>query len=417
MRRRHGQRRHLAEQLLFAGLARGAGAATAGTDSAAGAAGASRRVRARCPRAQATSESGRHASVALGRMPALDPVAGFVRRRTPRHRRGRRRASPITCVPESVAEVPAADEPWPSKVTATASGPCSPRGSRRRRTCISCWRSWPAVTATFISTSSARSRIRRLLGPLPRTGVATACDGHRRVHRRGDASRSPAPPVERTTCMILPTLGENFGHVIVEAWTAGCPVLVSDRTPWRQLASHGVGWDVALDHRALGRRDRRVPRHERGGSPGDATTRPGAGPSRLGRGRRRRRIVATADRGGGAATGVPRRSRSRARDRRRRRHRPMRVAVVAPDLREPGGVREKALFVARSLTRPARRLGAGRVACDLSHRRVERSSAPTADMVETARLALQPSRSSPWITSAPWEPRSRWRGTRGGARF
>jgi glycosyltransferase involved in cell wall biosynthesis len=48
--------------------------------------------------------------------------------------------------------------------------------------------------------------------------------------------------------MILPTLGENFGHVIVEAWTAGCPVLVSDRTPWRQLASHGVGWDVALDH-------------------------------------------------------------------------------------------------------------------------------------------------------------------------
>ena len=30
----------------------------------------------------------------------------------------------------------------------------------------------------------------------------------------------------------------------------------------------------------------------------------------------------------------------------------MRVGIVAPDLREPGGVREKALFVARSLTRP-----------------------------------------------------------------
>jgi len=50
--------------------------------------------------------------------------------------------------------------------------------------------------------------------------------------------------------MILPTLGENFGHIVVEAWAAGCPVLVSDRTPWRHLAASGIGWDVPLDRAA-----------------------------------------------------------------------------------------------------------------------------------------------------------------------
>lgn len=55
---------------------------------------------------------------------------------------------------------------------------------------------------------------------------------------------------------LLPTLGENFGHVICEALGAGCPVLISDRTPWRKLSEAGAGWDIPLDdvqafHRAL----------------------------------------------------------------------------------------------------------------------------------------------------------------------
>jgi glycosyltransferase involved in cell wall biosynthesis len=44
----------------------------------------------------------------------------------------------------------------------------------------------------------------------------------------------------------LPSLGENFGHVILEALLAGCPVLISDRTPWRGLESKGAGWDLPL---------------------------------------------------------------------------------------------------------------------------------------------------------------------------
>jgi glycosyltransferase involved in cell wall biosynthesis len=45
---------------------------------------------------------------------------------------------------------------------------------------------------------------------------------------------------------LFPTLGENYGHVIFEALAAGCPVLISDQTPWRQLADAGVGWDIPL---------------------------------------------------------------------------------------------------------------------------------------------------------------------------
>jgi len=44
----------------------------------------------------------------------------------------------------------------------------------------------------------------------------------------------------------LPTRGENFGHVIFEALLGGCPVLISDQTPWRGLEEKGVGWDLPL---------------------------------------------------------------------------------------------------------------------------------------------------------------------------
>ena len=46
---------------------------------------------------------------------------------------------------------------------------------------------------------------------------------------------------------ILPTLGENFGHVFIEALAAGCPLLTSDRTPWRDLEKKNIGWDLPLE--------------------------------------------------------------------------------------------------------------------------------------------------------------------------
>lgn len=45
----------------------------------------------------------------------------------------------------------------------------------------------------------------------------------------------------------LPTLGENFGHVIAEALSSGLPVLISDTTPWRGLQDKYLGWDIPLD--------------------------------------------------------------------------------------------------------------------------------------------------------------------------
>lgn len=49
---------------------------------------------------------------------------------------------------------------------------------------------------------------------------------------------------------LFPTLGENFGHVIPEALAAGCPVLLSDRTPWLDFAEHNVGWVTPLEDQA-----------------------------------------------------------------------------------------------------------------------------------------------------------------------
>jgi glycosyltransferase involved in cell wall biosynthesis len=65
--------------------------------------------------------------------------------------------------------------------------------------------------------------------------------------------RGPLRPeqVEETLAeydaFLFPTLGENYGHVIREALSAGLPVLISDRTPWRGLEAKGAGADLSLE--------------------------------------------------------------------------------------------------------------------------------------------------------------------------
>jgi len=46
---------------------------------------------------------------------------------------------------------------------------------------------------------------------------------------------------------LFPTHGENYGHVIAESLRVGTPVLLSDKTPWRDLSDDGLGWDISLD--------------------------------------------------------------------------------------------------------------------------------------------------------------------------
>lgn len=45
----------------------------------------------------------------------------------------------------------------------------------------------------------------------------------------------------------FPTRGENYGHVIAESLSAGTPVLLSDQTPWQDLAKDNLGWDLPLE--------------------------------------------------------------------------------------------------------------------------------------------------------------------------
>ena len=45
----------------------------------------------------------------------------------------------------------------------------------------------------------------------------------------------------------VPSRGENFGHVFMESLSVGVPILVSDQTPWRDLESKGIGWDISLN--------------------------------------------------------------------------------------------------------------------------------------------------------------------------
>lgn len=55
--------------------------------------------------------------------------------------------------------------------------------------------------------------------------------------------------IKKHHCFLFPTLHENFGHVIAESLIAGCPLIISDNTPWRKLADEKCGFDISLDNK------------------------------------------------------------------------------------------------------------------------------------------------------------------------
>lgn len=67
---------------------------------------------------------------------------------------------------------------------------------------------------------------------------------------------------------VFPTLFENFGHVILESLSSGCPVVCSDRTPWTATLMEGAGeivatfnsiaWAAAIERRARMSPDQRT---------------------------------------------------------------------------------------------------------------------------------------------------------------
>ena len=53
--------------------------------------------------------------------------------------------------------------------------------------------------------------------------------------------------IEKYHFLVLLSLGENFGHVILESFMAARPVIISNQTPWSHLIEKCLGWDIALN--------------------------------------------------------------------------------------------------------------------------------------------------------------------------
>jgi glycosyltransferase involved in cell wall biosynthesis len=69
-----------------------------------------------------------------------------------------------------------------------------------------------------------------------------------KVNYRGNANQNQVLQLfSQYDLFLFPTGGEAYGHVIAESLIAGTPVLISDKTPWRNLQSDGLGWDLSLE--------------------------------------------------------------------------------------------------------------------------------------------------------------------------
>jgi glycosyltransferase involved in cell wall biosynthesis len=58
------------------------------------------------------------------------------------------------------------------------------------------------------------------------------------------------PTLARYDALFMPSQNESFGYAILESLAAGCPVVISDHTPWRNLQLAGVGYDLPLHNPA-----------------------------------------------------------------------------------------------------------------------------------------------------------------------
>ena len=75
------------------------------------------------------------------------------------------------------------------------------------------------------------------------------CPVNIKVQYRGEATHEKIQTIlHEYDVLLMPTLGENFGHSIIEALSVGLPVIISDRTPWKNLKDAGVGVDLPIEN-------------------------------------------------------------------------------------------------------------------------------------------------------------------------
>lgn len=69
------------------------------------------------------------------------------------------------------------------------------------------------------------------------------------VEYKGEAQPEDIPGIiQRHHALVMPSRGENFGHVIAESFLHGRPVIISDQTPWRNLKEKYSGFDIPLNN-------------------------------------------------------------------------------------------------------------------------------------------------------------------------
>lgn len=67
------------------------------------------------------------------------------------------------------------------------------------------------------------------------------------VHYKGPIENSKvANELALHHAMFMPTKGENFGHIILESFQIGRPVIISNLTPWKNLEEKNCGFDLPL---------------------------------------------------------------------------------------------------------------------------------------------------------------------------
>ena len=157
-----------------------------------------------------------------------------------RHAHGR-----VTVVPNLPSVDPIEGSPWPVKAPGTLRAMFLGRIAPNKNTL-------GAIACVARAGSGVRLEI---WGPVEHQVYAQACraaasaitSGAEVAWRGAVGHADIREQMVRHDVLLLPTLGENFGHAIFEALAAGLPVIVSDRTPWRGLQEHGVGADLPAE--------------------------------------------------------------------------------------------------------------------------------------------------------------------------
>lgn len=67
-------------------------------------------------------------------------------------------------------------------------------------------------------------------------------------HKGNVVSEEVVEVLKKHHVFLFPTLGENYGHVIQEALSAGCPCILSDQTPWQDLENENVGYVIPINN-------------------------------------------------------------------------------------------------------------------------------------------------------------------------